>query len=136
MPILRTLVLVASSLGLIACADGDGHVDSSTAHAHAAPDDSTFAALQQRGADVRAMGVDQYNSTHRFDALPDGGRIELRRDVDDSAGTAQIRRHLRAIATAFAAGDFTTPEFVHERDVPGTDVLAVKRGMITYAVRD
>jgi hypothetical protein len=95
-----------------------------------------FAALQHRGADQRAMGVDQYTSTHRFDALADGGRIELQRDVVDSAGTAQIRRHLRQVATAFAAGDFTTPAFVHARGVPGTDVMAAKRGAIAYAVHD
>jgi hypothetical protein len=44
------------------------------------------------------MGVDQYTSVHRFDALPDGGRIELQRAHDDSAGVAQIREHLRQVA--------------------------------------
>src|ERR1051325_8166932 len=58
--------------------------------------DSAFAAVQARGADPQAMGVDQYTSVHRFDTLPDGGRIELQRNVDDSAGVAQIRRHLRS----------------------------------------
>ena len=101
-----------------------------------ATSDSAFAALQARGADPRAMGVDQYTSVHEFDALPDGGRIELQRDVDDSAGVAQIRRHLRAIAGAFSAGDFDTPAFVHARRVPGTEVMAAKRSAIAYTVRD
>src|SRR5687767_10003309 len=79
--------------------------------------DSAFAALQERGE--QAMGVDQYTSTHIFDALPDGGRIELQRDVDDSAGVATIRQHLAHIAKAFGAGDFSTPAFVHLQDVPG-----------------
>jgi len=100
------------------------------------PPDSAFAAVQARGADPRGMGVDQATSVHRFDALPDGGRIELQRAADDSAGVAQVRRHLRGIAAAFAAGDFTTPAFVHMREVPGTAVMAAKRGTITYAVRD
>jgi hypothetical protein len=82
------------------------------------------------------MGVDQYTSVHRFDALPDGGRIVLQRAADDPAGVAQIRRHLRGVAAAFAAGDFRTPAFVHGRQVPGTPVMAAKRGAITYAVRD
>jgi hypothetical protein len=82
------------------------------------------------------MGVDQYTSIHLFDALPDGGRIELQRAVDDSAGVAQIRRHLRTIAGAFAGGDFGTPAFVHAQKVPGTDVMAAKRSLISYTVRD
>jgi hypothetical protein len=98
--------------------------------------DSAFAAVQARGADRRGMGVDQYTSAHRFDALPDGGRIELQRAVDDSAGAAQIRAHLREIAAAFAAGDFRTPAFVHMQQVPGTAVMAAKRTAITYTVRD
>jgi hypothetical protein len=98
------------------------------------PPDTAFAAMQQRGK--TAMGVDQYTSTHHFDALPDGGRIELQRDVDDSTGIAQIRAHLQGIAKTFAEGDFTTPAFVHMRDVPGTTVMAAKRGAITYTYRE
>jgi hypothetical protein len=90
--------------------------------------------MQQRGK--MAMGVDQYTSTHHFDALPDGGRIELLRNEDDSAGTAQIRAHLRAIAHAFKSGDFSTPALVHLREVPGTKVMAEKRAVITYEVHD
>jgi hypothetical protein len=93
--------------------------------------DSAFAALQQRGA--RAMGVDQSTSSHVFEDLPDGGRIVLRRTVTDAAGVAQIRSHMRHIAGAFAAGDFRLPGFVHDRAVPGTDVMAAKRAAITYS---
>ncbi|MBK5188218.1 MAG: hypothetical protein JJD97_08220, partial [Gemmatimonadaceae bacterium] len=79
--------------------------DSSSAASNAS--DSSFAALQERGK--MAMGVDQTTSTHQFDALSDGGRIRLVRDVDDSIGVAQIRAHLRLIQHAFQAGDFSTP---------------------------
>jgi hypothetical protein len=136
MPSARTLLLIASAVVAVACARRGARDDSAAAHSNAAPSDSAFAALQQRGADARAMGIDQYTSTHRFDALPDGGRIELQRDADDPAGTAQIRRHLRKVAAAFATGDFSTPAFVHARDVPGTDVMAAKHGVIGYAVHD
>ncbi len=98
------------------------------------PHDSAFAAMQQRG--TRAMGVDQYTSTHRFDELPDGGVIRLVRDVDDSAGVAHIRSHLRDVARSFAAGDFSTPEFVHMQTVPGTKVMAARRTAISYTTRD
>lgn len=95
---------------------------------------SAFAEMQQRGK--KAMGVDQYTSTHHFDAQPDGGRIELLRDVEDSAGVAQIRQHLREIVKAFSAGDFSTPEFVHMQAVPGAKVMAAKRAAITYTFRE
>jgi hypothetical protein len=96
--------------------------------------DSAFAAVQARGRE--AMGVDQYTSTHRFDALPDGGRIELQRDTSDAEGIATIRAHLRAIADAFARGDFATPAFVHDEPVPGTAVMAARRAAIRYEYRD
>lgn len=90
--------------------------------------------MQQRGQ--MAMGVDQTTSTHTFDALPDGGRIELLRDVNDSVGIAQIRAHLRLIQHAFQAGDFLTPAFVHMQTMPGTAVMAKKRDLIAYSYRD
>jgi hypothetical protein len=120
------LVIVAIAGLLEAC----GH------SSHDGPADTSFAASQARGADQRGMGVDQYTSAHRFDALADGGRIELLREVGDSAGIVQIRRHLREIATAFAAGDFGTPGFVHMQQVPGTEVMAARRAAITYVERD
>lgn len=95
-----------------------------------AHDDSAFRALQGRGRAV--MGVDQYTSIHRFDALPDGGRIELQRDRDDSAGTAAIRAHMRTIALAFARGDFTAPATVHLETVPGVPVMRARRASIRY----
>lgn len=106
-------------------------------HAHPtvqATQDSAFAALQARGH--RAMGVDQYTSTHRFDALADGGRIELQRDSDDPEGIQTIRAHLRTIAGAFSRGDFATPAFVHAEQVPGTEVMAARRAHIRYLYRD
>jgi hypothetical protein len=96
--------------------------------------DPAFADLQDRGR--VAMGVDQYTSTHRFDALPDGGRIELQRDVDDPEGVAVIRQHLREITAAFQAGDFRIPGFVHAQVVPGTVVMAQKGERIRYTYSD
>ena len=98
-------------------------------------DDSAFAAVQSRGAAV--MGVDQYTSAHVFEDLADGGRIVLvRKDSSDSAGVATIRAHMRSIADAFAKGDFSAPGMVHMQKVPGTDVMAARRGAIRYSVID
>ena len=98
----------------------------------AAGSDPAFAAVQTRGRE--AMGVDQYTSTHLFQPLQDGGRIELQRDVADSAGRAQILAHMGEIALAFAAGEFTLPGFVHARELPGTKVMAARRAEISYTV--
>lgn len=110
-----------------ACAPGSEDASSAAAAA-----DSTFAEVQSRGH--VAMGVDQYTSTHLFQPLPDGGRIELQRDTTDSAGRVRILEHMGEIAAAFAAGDFTLPGFVHAREVPGTDVMAARRANIRYVV--
>jgi hypothetical protein len=116
-----TLVLAAIAITDIPLTPG-----SATAQTH----DSAFAALQSRGQMV--MGVDQYTSIHRFDDLPDGGRIELQRDRPDSAGVATIRMHLAHIAHEFARGNFTSPGMVHAQEVPGTRTMAEKHDAITY----
>jgi hypothetical protein len=105
-----------------------------TAADEAVPADAEFAAMQVRGE--QAMGVDQYTSTHVFDALADGGRIELQRKSDDPDGAALIREHLQHIAQAFAAGDFSMPAFVHLQQVPGASVMAARRDAITYSYRE
>ena len=105
-------------------------------HAHPMParadSDSAFAAMQARGKVV--MGVDQDTARHVFESLPDGGRIELQEAVNDTAAVSHIRRHLEEIAQAFSRGDFTAPELVHLQTVPGTRVMAAKRGAISYRV--
>ena len=124
---LLAALLLAGPAPLVAQGGHEGHA----AHQGAATD-TTFAGVQRRGKVV--MGVDQYTSTHRFDDLADGGRIRLERDAVDSAGAETIRAHLRAIAAAFAAGDFAAPAVVHMREVPGTKVMAERRAAIRYAV--
>ena len=123
---LVTLALISTSLS----AQQPAH-DSSQHNRHV--QDSAFAQVQRRGAGV--MGVDQYTSKHVFEPLSDGGRIELQRSVDDSAGVEQIRRHLAEVAGQFAQGVFTAPFLVHDTIVPGTRVMADKRRVISYTVR-
>jgi len=96
--------------------------------------DSSFAALQERGK--MAMGVDQYGSAHRFDILPNGGRIALEMKGADPLAVAQIRAHMKLIEHAFQAGDFSTPEFVHMREMPGTQVMSRNKALIRYSYAD
>jgi hypothetical protein len=97
---------------------------------HPDPADSSFAEMQKRGQ--MAMGVDQYASAHHFEVTPDGGRIELQNNLFDSLAVAQIRAHMKLIQHAFQAGDFSTPAFVHMRDMPGTRVMTRKKALISY----
>lgn len=99
-----------------------------------APADSAYRAMQTRGR--QTMGVEQTTSTHRFESLPDGGRIVLVRNMDDSAGAATIRAHLREMRGAFAAGDFSMPMFIHMQTVPGASVMAARHALITYTESD
>jgi hypothetical protein len=99
-----------------------------------APADSAYRAMQARGRET--MGVEQTTSTHRFEALPDGGRIVLVRNTDDSAGTATIRAHLHDMRTAFGAGDFSMPMSIHMQTVPGASVMAARHALITYTASD
>jgi hypothetical protein len=98
--------------------------------ARAQQSDSSYRALQDRGR--QAMGVDQYTSAHQFESLANGGRIELQRQEEDSAGVAQIRRHLQEIVLAFRRGDFRTPAMVHAMKVPGTEVMTARKDRIRY----
>ena len=120
-------LLVALAIGQSAAAQAEHH------HGGHAQRDTAFTALQERGQSQ--MGVDQYTSTHRFDDLADGGRIELTRDPADTAGVRTIREHLAGIARAFTDGDFSTPRAVHDREVPGAATMAARRGAIHYEFR-
>jgi hypothetical protein len=100
-----------------------------------ARDTDEFSAMQTRGEHV--MGVNQYTSAHVFEDLPDGGRVVLERaDASDTADMTTIRAHMRDIAAAFRAGDFTKPFAVHAQTVPGTDVMTAKRSVISYDASD
>ena len=118
-------VIAALAILMAACSAPARRSDAS-----AESSDSAFRAVQSRGAQV--MGVDQYTSAHVFEPLPNGGRIVLQREVNDSAGTATIRAHMADIAGRFSRGDFSLPGLVHARAVPGTDVMAARRSLIRY----
>lgn len=118
----------------IVLALGVGVLTACSGQSKTSAEDSAFAAVQERGG--MAMGVDQYSSSHQFDITDDGGRISLQRDSVDSLGIQQIRTHMKLIQHSFESGDFSAPSFVHQRDMPGTDVMSKKRDVITYSYED
>jgi hypothetical protein len=124
---MRTMVALILAAALSGCGDGP------ESRAGESAEDSAFAALQERGAAKEGMGVDQYASVHRFDDLPDGGRIEFQDTAGDDDAVERIRAHLQEIVADFARGDFSTPAFVHDMEaIPGTRVMAERRDTIRY----
>lgn len=126
-------LLVLTALSLVASAPLAAQHDHDAHHGKKPAKDSSFAKMQERGR--QAMGVDQYTSVHVFDALADGGRIELQRPEADSVEVEVIRTHLRDIAERFGNGDFAIPGFVHDGEVPGTRTLAERRERVAYRMR-
>jgi hypothetical protein len=88
-------------------------------------------ALNARG-DV-AMGFSQQATEHHFRLAADGGAIEVTvREATDAASLQAIRSHLRTIAVAFAAGDFSTPQAVHAQVPPGVEGMRAAGAAIAY----
>src|SRR5947207_7217950 len=70
------------------------------------------AEVMQHGG--QAMGFDQHKTAHHFLVNNDGGRIVVEANSPaDNESIAQIRMHLRHIASAFAQGDFSLPMLTH-----------------------
>jgi hypothetical protein len=74
---------------------------------------------------------------HHFLLSESGGTIRLEvkdaRQVDDRA---RVREHLRAIARAFAAGDFSMPARIHDRVPPGAEAMKARTDVIRYTYSD
>jgi hypothetical protein len=93
------------------------------------------AALKQRGAS--AMGFDQDKAAHHFRLDRTGGAIAvIANDLADEASQAQIRTHLRSIATEFAAGDFGKPLATHAELPPGTRAMAQQRRSLAFVYEE
>ena len=100
----------------------------------------TAAQHQHPAAQDRAnqgMGFDQEKTTHHFVLQKTGGTIEVTaKTADDKTSTDQIRMHLHHIASAFAAGDFALPMFIHDTVPPGVEVLKARRERMTFRYED
>lgn len=93
------------------------------------------AATTARGE--HAMGFDQAATAHHFYLYEDGGAIEVTvRDRSDKKSLEAIRTHLPQIVQQFAKGDFSTPAFVHDQDVPGVADMTRLRDRIGYVYDD
>lgn len=92
-------------------------------------------AVAQRGADVMPFSLAA--TTHIFTKTADGGVQQVVTKRADPRQAGLIRQHLAMIAQQFAAGDFTGPEQIHGKDMPGLAALrAAKPGELTITYRD
>ncbi|HKZ62190.1 MAG TPA: hypothetical protein VJZ68_07240 [Nitrososphaera sp.] len=94
---------------------------------------SDQAAMLARG-DV-AMGFDKDKIMHHFMSTSTGGRIMIvALNSSDTQTILQIKDHVADIEKEFSEGNFTKPFFIHDQQVPGTDVMAEKKDLIRYSV--
>jgi hypothetical protein len=85
----------------------------------------------------KAMGFDQAKTAHHFYLYEDGGAIQVTvNDRKDKVNRQAIQSHLPQISRMFAAGDFSTPHFVHAQNVPGVDAMTRLKDRIAYAYED
>jgi hypothetical protein len=93
------------------------------------------AEMKRRGA--AAMGFDQDATTHHFVLRPTGGYIQVQaNNPADGANRDAIRTHLRAIADAFASGDFSKPFMTHAETPPGVEAMERRRTTIRFSFEE
>ncbi len=83
-----------------------------------------------------AAELDPLTSAQQFVANADGGDIIIERQVHEDLGINQIRAHLLLLARSFARGDFAVRGFIHEKPIPGTNVMSDRADKIEYTVED
>jgi hypothetical protein len=85
----------------------------------------------------KAMGFDLAKTAHHFYLYEDGGAIQVTvLDRKDKVNLHAVQSHLAHISQMFAAGDFSTPHFVHAQNVPGVEAMTRLKDRITYVYDD
>ncbi len=91
--------------------------------------------VQRRGD--QAMGFSHARTSHRFVLTKDGGTISAEaNDPGDASSRDAIRSHMRHIASAFAAGDFEMPMFIHGRTPPGVPTMKRLQREISFLAEE
>ncbi len=108
-PLLVVLVAAIAALVAVSAADDD-------------PTASRQSEVAARGAQVMPFDLDK--TTHRFKPTGGGGvQAVVAKDRADHEQIADIRRHLRKEASAFARGDLSDPAAIHGEGMPGLEEL-------------
>ncbi|MDD1608813.1 MAG: aspartate carbamoyltransferase [Methylococcaceae bacterium] len=82
---------------------------------------------------AKVMPFDLEKTVHIFSKTPTGGVQQVVvKDKNDNAQIQLIREHLSKIADEFKRGDFSNPEKIHGRSMPGlAELKKAKAGEIT-----
>lgn len=93
------------------------------------------AMVQARGD--QTMGFSHAKTTHHFALSTEGGSIFAETvDGADAASRDAIRNHMRHIASAFSAGDFAMPMFIHGQMPPGVPTMKRLKDRIRYTAEN
>lgn len=92
-------------------------------------------AMLERGN--TAMGFNQTKIHHHFMSTATGGEIMIMSsNTSDTQTINEIKSHVRDIQYEFSQGNFTKPFYIHAQAVPGTDIMAKKKSLISYSIKD
>jgi hypothetical protein len=95
---------------------------------------SSMYSMLQRGN--IAMGFNQSKIMHNFIATPTVGEIMIvAQNSNDNNTIKQIKNHVVNIQKDFSEGNFTKPFFIHAQQIPGTKLMAERKDLIIYKIR-
>lgn len=84
-----------------------------------------------------AMGFNQSMIHHHFMSTTTGGEIMIMSEnMSDVQTINEIKNHVKNIQYQFSQGNFTKPFYIHAQIVPGTDIMAAKKDLINYSIKD
>jgi hypothetical protein len=84
-----------------------------------------------------AMGFNQTMIHHHFMSTSTGGQIMIMSTNQSDVKTIdEIKSHVKEIQYEFSQGNFTKPFYIHAQIVPGADMMAAKKDLIHYSVKD
>jgi hypothetical protein len=92
--------------------------------------------VARRGAEVMPFSLKA--TTHVFTMNSDGGTQRVvARNLDDKEQVDLVRAHLHELQARFLRGDFSAPEHIHGRDMPGLAALrSARTGQIAIDYKD
>jgi hypothetical protein len=98
-----------------------------TSNSHHHIDDSTMMHRQQmiHSESHMVMPFDMNKVTHYFIKNDSGGVLIIKiKDINDTVQVMLVREHLKKEYQLFSKGDFTDPQMLHGKNMPGLKVLS------------
>lgn len=90
--------------------------------------------VMSHGAQV--MPFDQKVGMHMFTSTQNGGELEIMVHNGDTKQIALVRAHLRSVSAKFAVGDYSDPQYIHGKNMPGLAAMKTEMIGVRYADTD